>query len=628
MCRAVPLLLAGLFLATLPLRAQKTRALVVGISKYADASNPAAGYENAHLDAERFARFLLDFPGSTVQKEDIVLLVNEQATLGKINAALDWLVQVTENGDRAVIYFFGAGKVEYETYWLSYDSPATGFPGKALPVSYFQSFLVTLNVGTGAQVVTILPRPTAGGSLMDRATYRGKEREIRLFGPPSDSDPSNSSLFTSTLIDGLKGQADLDGDRTISLFELRRHFEDTYAKFLGAEAAAPMILGPPEATLAIDPGSSLPDQPDSETGEFSFRELESDEPLQEVASPKLQVVFPDLPPDQALITPHSSITIELEAGNAIERILINREKLVDLQPGAYSQEIALEPGLNEIRISALNGFKSEVQTLFVYSTNSIFIGPESKHYALFIATDTYTDPKWTKLNNPRYDAREVAGVLAANYGFEVDTLMNPSKTAILSKLRDYALRFDDPNYLERNDHLLIYLSGHGAWDPGFRQGHLVAADSKFDDPVFESYLSYADLQNKIDNLKIKHILVVVDACFGGTFDLSLAAKAERSGPQVYSSVSTTKFREEKLRYATRKVLAAGRDVPVYDGLARQHSPFTAQFLQALDIDPQMEGRTVTFERILQFVEKCDPVPHPAVFGKNEPGSNFLFYRRN
>lgn len=174
MCRAVPLLLAGLFLATLPLRAQKTRALVVGISKYADASNPAAGYENAHLDAERFARFLLDFPGSTVQKEDIVLLVNEQATLGKINAALDWLVQVTENGDRAVIYFFGAGKVEYETYWLSYDSPATGFPGKALPVSYFQSFLVTLNVGTGAQVVTILP-----GLLREARSWIGRRTGAR-----------------------------------------------------------------------------------------------------------------------------------------------------------------------------------------------------------------------------------------------------------------------------------------------------------------------------------------------------------------------------------------------------------------------------------------------------------------
>ncbi|MCB0627699.1 MAG: hypothetical protein KDC43_28195, partial [Saprospiraceae bacterium] len=78
----------------------------------------------------------------------------------------------------------------------------------------------------------------------------------------------------------------------------------------------------------------------------------------------------------------------------------------------------------------------------------------------------------------------------------------------------------------------------------------------------------ADLQNKIDNINVKHIFVMLDVCYGGSFDLSLAAQGTRSGgASPYRTISASKYKSKVLQPQTRRFLSAGQLVEVLDGYA-------------------------------------------------------------
>ena len=218
------------------------------------------------------------------------------------------------------------------------------------------------------------------------------------------------------------------------------------------------------------------------------------------------------------MTESDSFAIQLQVDNEIDYILINRDKIKGVTPGNHKYTVALKPGMNEIKIGALKNLKQQSDTFFVFSNhNSAFlfeVQEKMDHYALFIALDQFRDLVFSPLANPVFDARTIAGELNENYGFQIDSLINPTKTEILLKLRELALMQNKSAQQERNDHFLIFISGHGVYDEiGYNQGFLVTHDSKNpgEDPIYESYLSYADLQDKIDKLGFKHILVVLEA---------------------------------------------------------------------------------------------------------------------
>src|SRR5438552_3540956 len=134
-----------------------------------------------------------------------------------------------------------------------------------------------------------------------------------------------------------------------------------------------------------------------------------------------------------------------------------------------------------------------------------------KDYAPLFATNDYDT--WQPLVNPVPDAEAIARELEQNYGFETELVKNPSKERILTKLREYLRK----GYAE-TDQLLIFFAGHGLYDDLTAQGFIVARDSRADDENHGSYESYDDLRQIIDSIPAKHILLMLDACYSGTFD--------------------------------------------------------------------------------------------------------------
>jgi len=92
--------------------------------------------------------------------------------------------------------------------------------------------------------------------------------------------------------------------------------------------------------------------------------------------------------------------------------------------------------------------------------------------------------------------------------------------------KDYNPKYAKLSY-DENDQLLIYLSGHGFFDDLFGQGYLVTTDSKIDDEVRTTYISYSILREVINSIPVPHIYFIIDASFGGTFDMQIGNTGRR-----------------------------------------------------------------------------------------------------
>lgn len=242
-----------------------------------------------------------------------------------------------------------------------------------------------------------------------------------------------------------------------------------------------------------------------------------------------------------------------------------------------------------------------------------------KDHALLIATNAYD--QWPTLPNPVPDATAIEDELKNYYGFETKLITNPTKTEIVAALKTYK---NEIKYGE-DDQLFIFIAGHGAFVEDFREGYIIAKNSLKDDPDASTYLSHSLLRNIIDQIPCKHIFLVIDACFGGTFDETIA---RRGGPEDDSNgeVTNREFVYRKMQFETRQFLTSGGKEYVPDGRPGQHSPFARKFLEALRSYGGSSG-ILTITRILSYVERVTPEPRRGEWGGNEPGSDFIFVAR-
>ncbi|NJO02569.1 MAG: caspase family protein, partial [Bacteroidia bacterium] len=167
--------------------------------------------------------------------------------------------------------------------------------------------------------------------------------------------------------------------------------------------------------------------------------------------------------------------------------------------------------------------------------------------------------------------------------------------------------------------LFIFFAGHGQFDEIFKEGYVVAKDSRFDDESKSTYISHSNLKTYINSIPCKHVFLVMDVCFGGTFDPQIALRGQQSNFES----DREELINRKMRYTTRRFLTSGAKEYVPDGRPGHHSPFVRQFLEALR-NGGGSDRILTISEILEYVSQSQPKPHYGEFGTNEPGSDFLF----
>jgi len=236
-----------------------------------------------------------------------------------------------------------------------------------------------------------------------------------------------------------------------------------------------------------------------------------------------------------------------------------------------------------------------------------------RDYALLIATNTYD--QWPPLSNPIPDAEEIEKELKTYYGFETRVVRNPTKTEIFTVLKTYKneMKYGD------DDQLFIFVAGHGDFSDDFREGYLIAKNSLKPDPEASSYLAHSQLRNIIDQIPCRHIFLVIDACFGGTFDERL--RGDTNNP--YADATNREFIYRKMQFVTRRFLTSGGKDYVPDGVPGHNSPFVRRFLEALRSYGGSDG-ILTITRILSYVERASPEPRYGEWGGNQPGSDFIF----
>lgn len=132
-----------------------------------------------------------------------------------------------------------------------------------------------------------------------------------------------------------------------------------------------------------------------------------------------------------------------------------------------------------------------------------------KNHAIFFAINNYTERKLARLYSPISEAQSLASVLNRNFGYATEVNSNPTYVDILFALEQIQSKEDFNNV----DNLFLIFSGHGVFEKD--TGYFLAADSALGKP--ETYINYKNLREIIDNLKCKHILVLIDASYGNYF---------------------------------------------------------------------------------------------------------------
>lgn len=341
------------------------------------------------------------------------------------------------------------------------------------------------------------------------------------------------------------------------------------------------------------------------------------------------------PLNQTVFLKEGNLTIELkvESKTPLNQVrLIIRDKSTGTEKAATnlpitdekklslkaSKNLALTDGVNELIVVAENrdGLKAS-------SAREIHVGATAladaaklnrKDYALIFATDKYDN--WKALVNPIFDARTIAGDLQKVYGFNTEVVENPTQSQVLDKLREYA----EKKYNDM-DQLFVFFAGHGFYDDTFKEGFVVTRESLPDDPGRNSYLRHSVLRSTINNNPCPHIFLVMDVCFGGTFDENIGTRA--MDDESYREPSQSEIITRKLKFKTRKYLTSGGKEYVSDGIAGRHSPFAKQFIEALEKGMGGDG-ILTLSELLTYVETLKTAPQVGKFGADQLGSDFIF----
>ena len=276
----------------------------------------------------------------------------------------------------------------------------------------------------------------------------------------------------------------------------------------------------------------------------------------------------------------------------------------------FTAEVQLTRGNNLIRITARDTLDNvSEKEITVYHSQYPRAG---KGYALLFAVDDYDD--WPELQNPVSDAESIQRDLEGIYGFQTELIKNPTWAGIFETFRRYAKM----DYAD-NDQLFIFFAGHGYFDETFKSGYLVARDTRKpkDDSGMQSYVSHSVIRDIIDRMNCKHIFLVLDTCYSGTFDRLIAM---RGRAEALSERLTETDIQRKFQYTTRWYLTSGGNEIVYDD-----SPFVRQLLEALRSKGGVDN-ILTKDEILSYVQKLvSPKPCASGFGSDEPGSDFLFF---
>jgi hypothetical protein len=265
------------------------------------------------------------------------------------------------------------------------------------------------------------------------------------------------------------------------------------------------------------------------------------------------------------------------------------------------------------------------------------LGPASRfgrNLAVAIGIDMYGEGI-APLRSAVADADAIAELLERDHGFEVWRLLDDS--ARLSHL--LALLTEDlPAALGPDDRLLFYFAGHCVSLDGDAgpEAYLVPAGARRGDR--RGFLPMQRLHDALQELPVRHALIVLDCCFAGAFQWPSMRDVEPVAPlyrerydhylerPAWQVLTSTRSDELALDTIARDVAACGS--------ADEHSPFALALLEGLSSGADYtHDNLITADELVIYVREriCPPGSDlwprqvPQLFPlKKHGGGQFLF----
>lgn len=125
-------------------------------------------------------------------------------------------------------------------------------------------------------------------------------------------------------------------------------------------------------------------------------------------------------------------------------------------------------------------------------------------------------------------------------------------------------------------------------------------------------------------------LVLLDICFGGTFDENILGNKRENTGNTSVNANVLQLLHENAKYKTRRVLSSTGVEPAFDGAAGKHSPFANLLLQVLNAKGAAKNGIVTLSDIFAVLQTASLnegilriTPYKASFGDDEPLGEFI-----
>ena len=182
------------------------------------------------------------------------------------------------------------------------------------------------------------------------------------------------------------------------------------------------------------------------------------------------------------------------------------------------------------------------------------------------------------------DARAVADLLHALYGFEATVLLNAGRDEIMDALNPHR------SQLTADSQFLIYYAGHGFRDAAVEKSYRLPVDAS--PSRNRKWISSDDVIANLKGMDANHVLIVSDSCSSGgparTAAIDLSSPAAREAG--LNAVETNR---------ARLVMTSGGDEPVADAGPGGHSAFAAALLDALS---RMKGKFTVQELFANYIQ--------------------------
>ena len=282
-------------------------------------------------------------------------------------------------------------------------------------------------------------------------------------------------------------------------------------------------------------------------------------PLEIIFKPKIGLFI-----DNSIDLNKLSTTLIHLINNILNDYVNNDDDNTDPEIRNYKERIKfISTNIDSLKKS--KGITEDIQAL---SKEKIY----DKSYAIIIGIDEYQTI--SDLDYAVNDAVAIKEMLINQFNYakeDIKLLINEdaNKDNIVDALSDISLLANE------NDRIVVFFAGHGetmSLPDGGEMGYLLPVDGRQEN-LYASAIPMNDLKYLSDFSKAKHMLFLVDACYGGLAAVGTRGLTPAKTPNYLEKITNIKARQI--------ITAGGSDEKVIEKPEWGHSAYTMNLLRAL-----------------------------------------------